>query len=62
MSSSTVSSRELIHSINNQLAVMIVRAEMLAKENGSEQGMECCQAIKRAASNIHELLQTVLEG
>ena len=57
---SKTSSQELFHSVNNQLLVVMAQAEMLAKESGSEQAIERCLEIKRAASNINRLLQAFL--
>ena len=52
--------QELFHSVNNQLLVVMAQAEMLAQESGSEQAIERCLEIKRAASNINRLLQAFL--
>jgi two-component sensor histidine kinase len=54
------SSQELFHSVNNQLLVVMAQAEMLAQESDSEQVIERCREIKRAASNINRLLQALL--
>jgi two-component sensor histidine kinase len=52
-----LSPKELFHSVNNQLAVVMAQAEMLAKEGNTEQTLERCREIKRAAANINRLLQ-----
>lgn len=52
-----MSSQELIHSVKNQLTVVIGQAEMLAREGRSEQDLERCREIKKAASNINQLLK-----
>jgi len=52
-----MSSKDLIHSVNNQLAVVMAQAEMLARENCSAPSLERCQEIKDAASRINSLLR-----
>ncbi len=55
-----ISSKELFHSINNQLAVVMAQAELMAREASSEQELERCREIKLAASKIHRLLHGYL--
>lgn len=57
LSVALMSSQELIHSVKNQLTVVIGQAEMLAREGRSEQDLERCREIKKAASNINQLLK-----
>ena len=61
VSVATMSSQELIHSVKNQLTVVIGQAEMLAREGRSEQDLERCREIKKAASNINQLLKAFLD-
>jgi two-component sensor histidine kinase len=56
-----MSSQELIHSVKNQLTVVIGQVEMLAREGRSEQDLERCREIKKAASNINQLLKAFLD-
>lgn len=57
----TMSSKELIHSVNNQLALVMAHADMLAREVRSEQDLERCREIKLAASKINRLLKALLD-
>jgi hypothetical protein len=52
-----MSSKDLIHSVNNQLAVVMANAEMLARENCASPSVERCQEIKQAACKINRLLR-----
>jgi hypothetical protein len=61
VSAAAMSSKELIHSVNNQLTVVMGQAEMLALEGRSEQDLERCREIKKAASNITRLLKDFLD-
>lgn len=56
-----MSSKDLLHSINNQLTLVMAHAEMLARQESSEQTLERCREIKQAASNINRLLQSYLD-
>ncbi len=56
-----MSSKELIHSVNNQLALVMAHADMLAREVRSEQDLERCREIKLAASKINRLLKALLD-
>ncbi|HZU31086.1 MAG TPA: hypothetical protein VFB79_08230 [Candidatus Angelobacter sp.] len=51
-----MSSKDLIHSVNNQLAVVMAQAELLAKY-ASQQDAERCLEIKQAATKINRLLR-----
>lgn len=57
VSTAKTSSQDLFHSVNNQLSIVMAHAEMLAREENSEQTLERCREIKRAAANISRLLQ-----
>jgi two-component sensor histidine kinase len=58
MSSKDLLHRDLLHSVNNQLTVVMAQAELLARYVASEQDMERCREIKQAASKINRLLRT----
>jgi two-component sensor histidine kinase len=62
VNASNISAQELLHAVNNQLAVIMGHADMLAKEANSEQALERCREIKRAASKINVLLQEFPSG
>jgi two-component sensor histidine kinase len=55
-----MSSQDLLHSVNNQLTVVMAQAELLARYVASEQDMERCREIKLAASKINRLLRTYM--
>jgi two-component sensor histidine kinase len=57
VTTANMSRQELFHSVNNQLSVVMAQADMLAREDHSEETLERCREIKRAASNISRLLQ-----
>jgi signal transduction histidine kinase len=52
-----MSSQELIHSISNELAVVLGRAELLSQAPQDPEKERACMEIKRAARNIHRLLR-----
>jgi hypothetical protein len=56
-----MSSKDLIHSVNNQLALVMAHAELLARNGRSEQDLERCREIKQAASKINCLLKALLD-
>jgi signal transduction histidine kinase len=51
-----MSSKELIHSINNQLTVVMGRAELLSRAPLNEETQRACTEIKAAAGNLHRLI------
>ena len=57
MSTVSMSSKDLLHSVNNQLTVVMAQAELLARQVKSEQNIERCREIKQAASKINRLLR-----
>jgi signal transduction histidine kinase len=52
-----MSSQELIHSISNELAVVLGRAELLTQGPNDPEIQRACMEIKLAARNIHQLLR-----
>jgi hypothetical protein len=54
-----MSSKEVIHSVNNQLMVVLAQAELLAREGCSDQERACCLEIKKAAHTINRLLNSL---
>jgi len=50
-------SQQLVHSIRNQLSVVIGRAELLAVATPDGQTQEHSKAIKAAALKVHDLLR-----
>jgi two-component sensor histidine kinase len=58
MSSKDLLHKDLLHSVNNQLTVVMAQAELLARYVASEQDMERCREIRQAASKINRLLRT----
>jgi hypothetical protein len=50
-----VSHKEFVHSINNQLTLLVARAEMLSM-NADPQAAENCRLIKAAALTIGKLV------
>lgn len=50
----------LLHSVNNQLTVVIAQAELLATELNTEQDQVRCLEIKQAAAKINRLLQAFM--
>jgi len=56
-----MSSKDLLHSVNNQLTVVMAQAELLARQVKSEQNLERCLEIKQAASRINWLLRAFVE-
>lgn len=51
-----MSSKDLLHSVNNQLTVVMAQAELLERYVASKQDMERCLEIRQAASKITRLL------
>ncbi|HET9838236.1 MAG TPA: hypothetical protein VFR84_08375 [Candidatus Angelobacter sp.] len=56
-----MSAKDLIHSVNNQLAIVMAHAEMLALKDRSEEDLSRCLEIKQAASRINRLLKSLLD-
>jgi signal transduction histidine kinase len=52
-----MSSQELIHSINNQLTVVMGRAELLSNAPVNEETQRVCLEIRTAAGKLNLLLQ-----
>jgi len=52
-----MSSRELIHSINNELTIVLGRAEMLSCAPVNEETQRACKEIKTAAGKLNRLLR-----
>jgi hypothetical protein len=55
-SGGNMSSKELIHSINNQLTVVMGRAELLSRAPLNEESQRACTEIRAAAGNLHRLI------
>lgn len=53
----TMSSKELIHSINNQLTVVMGRAELLSRAPLNEETQRACIEIRAAAGNLNRLIR-----
>lgn len=51
-----MSQREFVHSINNQLALLVARAEILSMTAADAQAAEDCKLIKAAALKIGKLV------
>jgi hypothetical protein len=51
-----MSSEDLIHSINNQLAVVVGKAELLRQAVSNSASQETCLEIKAAAIKINKLM------
>jgi nitrogen-specific signal transduction histidine kinase len=49
-------SDDLIHSINNQLAIVIGRAQLLGLEVDNHGAQQTCREIQAAASKINKLM------
>jgi two-component sensor histidine kinase len=58
MSAKDLLHKDLLHSVSNQLTVVMAQAELLARDVASEQDMERCREIRQAASKINRLLRT----
>jgi two-component sensor histidine kinase len=56
-----MSSKDLLHSVNNQLTVVMAQAELLARYVASETEMGRCLEIKQAASKITRLIRTYVD-
>lgn len=52
-----MSSKDLLHSVNNQLTVVMAQAELLERYVASKQDMERCHEIRVAASKITRLIR-----
>jgi hypothetical protein len=50
------SHKEFVHSINNQLALLVARAEILSMTAADAQAAEDCKLIKAAALKIGKLV------
>jgi len=57
-----MSSKDLLHFVNNQLTVVMAQAELLARNVESAQEAERCLEINQAASKITQLLQDFVAG
>ncbi len=55
-------SQDLIHSINNELTVVIGRAELLSREPLNDANRRACCEIRTAAGNLHRLLREYLHS
>jgi hypothetical protein len=56
-----MSSQELIHSINNQLTILMGRAELLSKAPVSAETQRACLELKTAAGNLNRLLREYMD-
>jgi len=52
-----MSSQELIHSINNQLTVVMGKAELLSQAPVNEETQRMCLEIRMAAGKLNHLLR-----
>jgi two-component sensor histidine kinase len=48
--------KELVHTINNQLAIVMSRADLLDGSAGDLKTRKNCEAIRKAVHNINTLL------
>lgn len=56
-----MSAQELIHSINNQLTVVLGRAEMLSQAQVNEETQRVCLEIRTAAGKLNHLLRQYMD-
>ncbi len=52
-----MSSDEVLHSINNQLTVLMYRAELLGRTTEHPANLESCREIQAAAKKISSLIR-----
>jgi signal transduction histidine kinase len=57
-----MSSKELIHSINNQLTVVMGRAELLSRAPLNEESQRACVEIRAAAGNLNRLIREYMHN
>ena len=55
----TVSAKQILHTINNQLTIVIGKAALLASETEDAGLKKRCQEIETAAHNISRLLDSL---
>jgi len=51
-----MATKELVHTINNQLAIVMSRADLLDGSDGDQKTRKNCEAIRNAVHNINILL------
>lgn len=56
-----MSSQELIHSINNQLTILIGRADLLSKAELNAETQRACLELKAAAGKLNRLIQEYMD-
>lgn len=56
-----MSSQELIHSINNQLTILIGRADLLSKAEVNAEAQRACLELKTAAGNLNRLIREYMD-
>jgi hypothetical protein len=56
-----MSSQELIHSINNQLTILIGRADLLSKAELNAETQRACLELKAAAGNLNRLIREYVD-
>lgn len=56
-----MSSRELIHSINNQLTILIGRADLLSQAEVSAETQRACLELKAAAGKLNRLIREYMD-
>jgi hypothetical protein len=56
-----MSSQELIHSINNQLTILIGRADLLSKAELNAETQRACLELKAAAGNLSRLIREYVD-
>jgi hypothetical protein len=54
-------SEELIHSINNQLTILIGRADLLSKAEVNAEAQRACLELKAAAGNLNRLIREYMD-
>jgi two-component sensor histidine kinase len=57
-----MSSQELIHSIKNQLTVVLGRADLLSRAEVDEETQHACLEIRSAARKLDWLLRQYMDG
>ena len=61
-SEATVSAKQILHTINNQLTIVIGKAALLASETEDLGLKKRCEEIETAAHNISRLLDRLRAG
>jgi len=56
-----MSSQELIHSINNQLTILIGRADLLSNSEVNEETQRACLELKAAAGKLNRLIREYMD-